>query len=55
MEDIVGSFCEVRDNDDNLAIFSIGCLPNLGNIVYSPNFIILTYAETDSPKVIIKK
>lgn len=55
MENVVASFFEVRDNNDRLALFGIGCIPLTNNIVYSPNLLILTYAETDSPKINSKK
>jgi hypothetical protein len=54
LEDVLCFFCEVVDLEDNLAVFAIACLPNLGNIIYSPNMLILTYVKVDSPKLMKK-
>jgi hypothetical protein len=55
IEDILCSFCEVMDSEEKLAIFGIGCIPNFGNIIYSPSILILTYLQIESPKQIQKK
>ena len=40
-DDIISSFCEVRDSKDDLSIFAIGCLPGLGSTNCSPDYILL--------------
>jgi hypothetical protein len=55
IKDVICEFCEIRNNDDKLAIFGIACIPTLGNIIYSPSMLILTYVKSESPKAITKK
>lgn len=50
-EDIMASFCELRDKRDYLAIFSIGCLMGLGSTFCSPDYLLLNRQPEATSKI----
>lgn len=51
LEDFISSFCEVRDANDRLAIFGVGCIVSLGQSLCSPDLLYLNCGKADMSKV----